>query len=314
MVLWPWDPSGKCHHIGDRNTIYQLLSYIIHVDTLPGCETPFFVQAGLIFNIYLFIFNVYPRQTPTQTQSDKLAFPFVGWVQTQAKSADVTESTKLKKKETSWLLQWGSVKRIYRKQREVNVQYPHDFYMPKIEMFVSSFLRAWLPNNRLPSLLLCPPSPSSHLLSVLTYLCSSFLHFSTFCVRSVWDCEMPLLKSNQKNLELCSILFFFCVQKKFREQLQMQLLCFCVSYKKYKYGPGAYKYGNYFFEPNFFSILSLQPEQFCEFRGFWYESLVHVCRSWYWMLRTHGYVWRGWRRPQSTLSISRLPEVSTPVL
>lgn len=93
----------KCHHLGDRDAIDQFFPYIIHVDTLLGYVRvffffSFFIQAGLIFHVYVFIFNVYPRQTPTQTQSDKQEFPFVGRMQTRAKSADVTQSSKKREK------------------------------------------------------------------------------------------------------------------------------------------------------------------------------------------------------------------------
>lgn len=105
LLFWPCDPVGKCRHLGDRDNIYQLLPCIIHIDTLPGCVSCFLcvdvgvgvcVQAGLIFYIYLFIFNVFPRQTPTQTQSHKLVLPFVSPVQIRAKSADATESLEKK--------------------------------------------------------------------------------------------------------------------------------------------------------------------------------------------------------------------------
>lgn len=84
----------------------------------------------------------------------------------------------------------------------------------------------------------------------------------------------------------------FCVQKKFRELLRVQLHCFCISLSKQ----------------------CLWTQNMPYFTVFWSNFLVRVCRSSYWMLRTPGYGWRGWLRPQSTLLNSRLPGVSTPAL
>lgn len=124
---------------------------------------------------------------------------------------------KKEKKGRSWLLFGGSIKEDLSKTKgsKCTVQYPHDFCILKIEMFVSWFLSsssAWLPDNRLPSLLQCPPSPSSYLLSVLTYLCSSFLLFCLFSSSEVCGIARYLIfwkETKKRKLELCSILFFF---------------------------------------------------------------------------------------------------------
>lgn len=98
VFFWPRDPAGKRRHLRDRDPIYQLLPCIIHIDTFDLCS--FFVvrvcssQASLIFHIRMFIFNVYPKQTPTQTQSHKVAFLFVSPAQIRAISADGAESAK----------------------------------------------------------------------------------------------------------------------------------------------------------------------------------------------------------------------------
>lgn len=122
---------------------------------------------------------------------------------------------KKEKKGRSWLLFGGSIKEDLSETKgsKCTVQYPHDFCILKIEMFVSWFLSsssAWLPDNRLPSLLQCPPSPSSYLLSVLTYLCSSFLLFCLFSSSKVYGiARCPIFWKETKKENWSSILFFF---------------------------------------------------------------------------------------------------------
>lgn len=80
------------------------------------------------------------------------------------------------------------------------------------------------------------PSPLCAHLSLL--LSSALFHFLCQKCVGLWNASFAEKqpKKISSYVRFCSSLCpqmrdFLCVQKKFREQLQMQLLCFCVSYK-----------------------------------------------------------------------------------